>query len=166
MTEADTGMITEGEEQGTAEPDPGAAFDRSPMRLVELRGIEVQLPSTNPTLVFDEVDPPRRELRITIGQTEGIAIAYALRRIDTPKPLTHDLFRSVLEAFGVSVDVVRITAVSGTSFSAELVLTGRTGTRVVECRPSDALALALRQPVPVPIMVAPDVMDQVGAVEL
>lgn len=121
------------------------------------------LPSTNPQIVLQEADPPYRELRIPIGGAEGVAISYAARRLATPRPLTHELFAQVLESFDLSLAVVRITAVQRNSFSAELVITGPTGSRVLGCRASDGIALTLRQRLPAPIMVASEVLDQVGS---
>jgi uncharacterized protein len=122
-------------------------------------GVEVRLPDTNPELILQEADPPYREMRMPIGAAEGVAIAYAWRQIDTPKPLTHELFADVMRVFGLTLELVRITDVRGSSFSAELVMSGRPGQRTVPCRPSDGVALALRQLVPVPIMVASAVIE-------
>jgi bifunctional DNase/RNase len=131
----------------------------APDHRLSFAGIEVQLPDTNPVVILQETDEPYRVLQITIGSTEGVAIAYAWRRIPTPKPLTHELFADVMRAFGVTVDFVRITDVKGSSFSAELVLSGRPGPRTVPCRPSDGIALALRQRLAVPILATDAVMQ-------
>ena len=48
----------------------------------------------------------------------------------------------------MTLDVVRITTVRGTAFTAEMVISGRLGARVIDCRPSDAIALALRHRLP------------------
>lgn len=136
------------------EPPP---FDQ--LRFVD---VVVVLPSTNPVVVLEEVAPPCRVLRIPIGTPEGVAIAYAAKGIATPKPLTHELFMSVLVSFGVTVDYLRITGVRQNAFTAELVVSGPKGSRTLPCRPSDGIALALRQRLGAPIMVAPDVLDEVG----
>ncbi len=120
------------------------------------------LPATHPVVVLQEADAPFRELRIPVGGAEGIAISYAARGLATPRPLTHELFTRVLEEFGMTLDVVRITEVRGTAFTAEIVISGRLGTRLIDCRPSDAIALALRQRLPVPIMVDPVVLAVAG----
>jgi bifunctional DNase/RNase len=120
------------------------------------------LPATHPVVVLQEADAPFRELRIPVGGAEGIAISYAARGLATPRPLTHELFTRVLEEFGMTLDVVRITEVRGTAFTAEIVISGRLGTRLIDCRPSDAIALALRQQLPVPIMVDPLVLAAAG----
>jgi bifunctional DNase/RNase len=112
--------------------------------------------------VLQEADPPFRELRIPVGGAEGIAIAYAARGVATPRPLTHELFTRVFEEFAMTLDVVRITEVRGSAFSAEMVISGALGARLIDCRPSDAIALALRQRLPVPIMASPTVLAVAG----
>ena len=142
------------------EPDVGTA----PAAMSQMVFVDVVLllPATHPVVVLQEADAPFRELRIPVGGAEGIAISYAGRGLGTPRPLTHELFARVLEEFGMTLDVVRITEVQGTAFTAELVISGRLGTRVIDCRPSDAIALALRHRLPVPIMVDPNVLEVAG----
>lgn len=142
--------------QGLTEPEP--------MRQAAFVDVGLELPSTSPTVVLREIDAPMRELRVTIAQAEGVAIAHAWRGIPRPTPLTHDLLTSILQRFGLQVDAVRITGVDGPVFHAELALSGPGGSHTVECRPSDALAVALRQPLPVPIMVAEEVLLTAGRV--
>jgi hypothetical protein len=124
--------------------------------------IVLVLPSTHPVIVLQEADIPYRELRIPIGGPEGIAIAYAARQVATPRPLTHQLMTQLLEQFNLTLDVVRITGLEGGVFSAEIAVSGPSGRRVLDCRPSDAITLALRQRLPVPIMADPDVLDRAG----
>jgi hypothetical protein len=149
-------------EEAASEAPRADILDAGPMCQMGFDRVEVMLPSTNPVIVLTEKDLPNRELRITIGGAEGIAIGYASRGIATVKPLTHELFTRVMELFNLSLDVVRITTVRATSFSGEIVVSGPSGSHVIECRPSDAIALALRQRLPVPIMVAPEVLEEAG----
>jgi bifunctional DNase/RNase len=69
----------------------------------------------------------------------------------------------LLERFSLTLDVVRITGLTGGVFTAEIVVSGPTGSRTLDCRPSDAIALALRQRLPVPIMADPDVLDRAAS---
>jgi bifunctional DNase/RNase len=124
--------------------------------------VVLHLPSSYPTLILEELDQPRRRIMIPIGMAEGVAIAHAARGIATPKPLTHALLSSVMSAYGVSVEVMRIYGVKNNSFNAELVLSGPSGQQTLICRVSDGVALCLRQRPPVPITVSPGVIDQVG----
>ena len=75
-------------------------------------------------------------------------------RIDTPRPLTHELVTDILDSHDVSIAAVRITVRRGRVFFAEIDTTGPRGRCVLPCRPSDAIALALRQRLPTPILVA------------
>jgi bifunctional DNase/RNase len=152
----------EGGEPAWPPPTEEGSVEPAPMRQVAFMGVGLELPNTNPSVVLHEIDPPRRELRITIAQPDGVGLAYAWRGIATPRPLTHDLFTTILQRFGLQVDAVRVVGVDGPVFYAELALSGPSGSHTVECRPSDALALALRQPLPVPIMVAEEVLATAG----
>ncbi|MGO9963800.1 MAG: bifunctional nuclease family protein [Acidimicrobiales bacterium] len=164
------GVFEEPAGDGSTTPDePAADADQelaagAPAAMSQMIFVDVVLvlPATHPVVVLQEADAPFRELRIPVGGAEGIAISYAGRGLETPRPLTHELFARVLEEFGMILDVVRITEVRGTAFTAEMVLSGQLGTRVIDCRPSDAIALALRHRLPVPIMVDPNVLEVAG----
>lgn len=128
-------------------------------RLVTVAGISMELPSTNPEIELRESAPPYRELRIPVGLAEGTAIAYAWRGMKTPRPLTHDLIIEVLSSHQVSLEAVRITRRVGQVYFAEIDTMGPKGRRVVSCRPSDAIALLLRQELPTPLLVSEAVLD-------
>ncbi|MHB8244880.1 MAG: bifunctional nuclease family protein [Acidimicrobiales bacterium] len=130
-----------------------------PMSQMLFVDVALVLPSTNPVVVLQEADWPYRELRIPVGGAEGVAIGYAARRIQTPRPLTHEMISRILDAFDLTLDAVHITDVTGSNFVAELALSGPGGARTVDCRPSDAVALALRRSLPVPIMAASHVLE-------
>ena len=149
-------VLEEVEDADAAEP-----VFQAPERMCQMLFVDVVLvlPSTSPVVVLQEADPPYRELRIPIGGPEGVAIGYAARQMQTPRPLTHELMTRLLEAFSLSLDVVRITETAGQTFRAEIIVSGADGVRTIDCRPSDAIALALRQRVPVPIVAAPEVLE-------
>jgi bifunctional DNase/RNase len=130
-----------------------------PLRFVD---IVMVLPSTHPLLVLEEIDPPHRQLRIPVGGAEGVALAYGARQIATPRPLSHELFATMLEAFSIGIDAVRITKVNGSAYQCQICCSGPRGARTFECRTSDAVALVLRQSLPAPISAAPEVLDQAG----
>lgn len=155
------------EDAETAVPNPltddvSDGEDEGPPAMCQVIFVDVVLvlPSTHPVIVLQEADAPYRELRIPIGGAEGVAIGYAARQVTTPRPLTHELVARLLESFDLNLDAVQITRVEGANFVAELVLSSPTGVRSVDCRPSDGIAIALRQRIPVPIMVAPAVLEQ------
>jgi bifunctional DNase/RNase len=145
-------------------PFPGAAPET--MRQMHFVDVVLVLPATHPVVVLQEADFPYREMRIPVGGAEGVAIGYAARSAATPRPLTHELVTRLLQAFGLTLEVVRLTGCRGGTFLAEIVVSGSAGTRVIDCRPSDAIALALRQPVAVPIVAAPELLEEAGAAPL
>ena len=110
------------------------------MRELDVVGVRVEMPSNAPMVLLREVGGTRY-LPIWIGANEASAIALAQQGVTPPRPLTHDLFRDVLAAFGRQLLEVRITAMRDMVFYAELVFDG--GLQV-SARPSDAIALALR----------------------
>jgi bifunctional DNase/RNase len=124
-----------------------------------MAGVSMDLPDAHPQVLLRESNAPYRELRIPVGLAEGTAIAYAWRGMDTPRPLTHELLTELLSAHQVSIEAVRILARRGQTFYAELQTMGPKGPASVQCRPSDAIALMLRQPMPTPLLVAEEVFE-------
>ncbi len=101
-----------------------------------------------------------RYLPIWIGPAEADAIAVKLQGVSVPRPLTHDLLRSVVDAFGARVDSVVVNDLKNDTFYAKITLDVDGGQMEVDSRPSDALALAVR--VEVPIYVEESVLDKAG----
>lgn len=108
---------------------------------VEVVGVRVEMPSNSPIVLVRA--PGQRLLPIWIGPNEAAAIAMAMQAVAPPRPLTHDLFVGTLQALGAPLRTVRITRLEDGVFFAELQLGDAAGT-VVDARPSDAIALALR----------------------
>ncbi|HEX4868448.1 MAG TPA: bifunctional nuclease family protein [Acidimicrobiales bacterium] len=116
---------------------------------MELVGIELERPPNIPCLVLRETDGEGRILPIFIGGPEATAIAFALEEVETPRPMTHDLMKDLLDELGAQVERVVVTELRESTFFAEIVV--RLGTQVhsVSARPSDAVALAVRSGAPV-----------------
>jgi len=129
---------------------------------VEIAAVEVLLPESHARLVLCEIGGQRRAFTVPIGIPEANAIVYAREGLQTPRPLTHELFASSLAAYGIVLEAVRITAGEDRAFRAEVVFSGPSGPRTLDCRPSDGIALALRHPLPVPLTVTEAVLDQLG----
>ena len=126
------------------------------MRELSVVGVRVELPSNQPIVLLREVDGDRY-LPIWIGAVEATAIAYAQQGIVPARPMTHDLFRDVLDAVGATLSAVRITELRDGIFYAELVFDGGVE---VSARPSDAIAVALRTSTP--IFGAEEVLAEAG----
>ena len=129
---------------------------------VELLGVRPDVPTRAPAVLLREVADQRRVLPIFIGVYEAEAITLALRKVVPPRPLTHDLLKSVIEEMGASVERVVITELRERTFFAELHLRSGAGPLVISCRPSDSLAVAAR--VGCKVFVAGAVLEQAGQV--
>jgi bifunctional DNase/RNase len=130
---------------------------------MELIGVRVEMPSSSPIALLREVGGDHRILPIFIGAPEATAIAFALEDVITPRPMTHDLFREVLDDLGVSLERITVTALLDGVFHAELELNARDGVHTVSSRPSDAIALAARTGSP--IFASEAVLDDAGYIE-
>jgi bifunctional DNase/RNase len=130
---------------------------------MELIGVRVELPTNTPIVLLRETTGARRFLSIFIGAPEATAIAFALEQVDTPRPLTHDLMKNVLDTVGVTAVQVTVTELRDQTYFAELVLTGYGETYAISSRPSDAIALAVR--VKCPIYASLAVLDAAGYLE-
>jgi bifunctional DNase/RNase len=111
---------------------------------MHLVGVRVELPTNNPIVLLREAEGEHRVLPIFIGAVEATAIAFALQGVVTPRPMTHDLMRDMLEALDVTLERVVITELREGTFFAELALSRNGQAYSVSSRPSDAIALAAR----------------------
>jgi bifunctional DNase/RNase len=123
---------------------------------LDVVGVRVEMPSNQPIVLLREVSGDRY-LPIWIGAVEATAIAFAQQGVVPARPLTHDLFRDVLQALGHELKQVRITGLRDGVFYAELIFSGGVE---VSARPSDAIALALRTGTP--IFGAEEVLEEAG----
>ena len=128
---------------------------------LSLIGVRVEVPTNQPIVLLRE-DGGTRFLPIFIGSPEATAIVYALQGMETPRPMTHDLFKTVLDGLAVKLERVEITELHDGTFYAEIEL-DRDGTKSrISSRPSDAIALAVRFGADVPIFADEAVLDEAG----
>jgi uncharacterized protein len=101
---------------------------------------------------------------VFVGQLEIQSILIGMEDISLPRPLTHDLFLSLLESLGLALERVEIRELKGNTFHARLVISGGKYAAdkplILDSRPSDALGLATRRKCP--IMVSQDIVKQTG----
>jgi bifunctional DNase/RNase len=126
---------------------------------LSLVGVRVELPSNQPIVLLKESDG-ERYLPIWIGAVEATAIAFALQGVQTPRPMTHDLMRDILQETEIQVDRILINELVDQTFFALIRLTLDGRSTEVSSRPSDAIALAVR--INAPIYANEDVLDQAG----
>jgi len=128
---------------------------------LSLVGVRVEVPTNQPIVLLRE-EEGQRYLPIFIGPPEATAIVYALQGMDTPRPMTHDLFKTVLDDLSLRLEQVVITELQDGTFFAEIELVGNGANRRISSRPSDAIALAVRYEDQVPIFADEAVLDEAG----
>ena len=99
-------------------------------------------------------------LPIWIGPAEADSIAVKLQDVSVPRPLTHDLLNLVITTLGGEVSHIVVSELLNDTFYAKITIQLNGNSFEVDCRPSDALALAVR--VKVPIYVEDEVMQKAG----
>ncbi len=115
-------------------------------------------PATQAPIVVLKDETGEVTLPIWIGIAEATSIASAIKQVAMARPLTHDLFYELLLELGITVQRIVITELKDSTYFAELVLGQGDRVFVLDARPSDAIAMALRATAP--IFVAQSVLDQ------
>jgi len=115
-------------------------------------------PASNAPIVLLKDTAGEVCLPIWIGLAEATAIASALKKMDLARPMTHDLLKNVIDELGGRVLKIAITTLEENTFFATIDVVVGDVMKVIDSRPSDAIALAVR--VDAPIMVNADVLAQ------
>ncbi len=110
---------------------------------MSLAGVRIELPTNQPIVLLREAEG-ERFLPIWIGQAEAAAIALALQGVVTPRPMTHDLLKNILEEMAVQVQNIVITELREGTFYAVINMQRNGTSYEISSRPSDAIALAVR----------------------
>ena len=126
------------------------------VRQVDVVGVRLELPSNQPVLILRD-QQATRYLPLWIGTAEATAISLALEGVAAPRPLTHDLLANVIDQLGGQVTSVTVSELVEGTFYATINFLNHDS---ISARPSDAVALAVRNEIPV--FVAQEVMDFAG----
>jgi bifunctional DNase/RNase len=126
---------------------------------LDVVGVRVEMPSNQPIVLLKEIGGVRY-LPIWVGAVEATAIAFAQQGITSPRPMTHDLTKSIIETLGAGLDSVHLTEIKDGVFYATLNFSGG---KSISARPSDAIALALRTGAPI---LASEVLLQTAGIEI
>ncbi len=128
--------------------------------IVEIAGMNTS-PSAGGAyaLVLEEKEGHRR-VPIIIGAFEAQAIALELEGIHSPRPMTHDLLQAFAESFGLTLVEVCIDTIVAGTFSSYLLVSSGDEEKLIDARPSDAVALAVRAKAP--IYADASVLDEAG----
>ena len=128
---------------------------------VTVESIRVSLINQQRLVVLRE-EGGTRYLPIWIGAFEAEAISMGLQEVEVLRPMTHDLLVAAIEQLGAKVLSICVNDLHDDTFFAQIVLEANGANLEVDCRPSDAIAIAVRAHVP--IYVADEVMERAGQV--
>jgi bifunctional DNase/RNase len=130
---------------------------------MKVRGLALDPVSNMPIIILRD-EEEKRSLPIWVGIFEANAIALELEKITTPRPMTHDLIKNILESVDAKVEKIVVNDLRDNTFFALIHLRLGEEEITVDSRPSDAIALALR--VGAPIFVDDDVVRRAKSVEV
>ena len=108
---------------------------------MELVAVRIELPGNTPVVLLRELSGQGRLLPIFIGQPEATAIAFAIDGVLTPRPMTHDLMKNLLDELHATVDRIVVTELAEGTFFSEIHVTATGRPHRISSRPSDAIAL-------------------------
>ncbi|HEV8661786.1 MAG TPA: bifunctional nuclease family protein [Candidatus Methylomirabilis sp.] len=128
-----------------------------------VRGIALDPLTNMPIIILKDADD-KRALPIWVGIFEANAIALELEKISTPRPMTHDLIKNILDGLGASVQQVVVNDLKDNTFFAVIEISVNGNVVNIDSRPSDAIALALR--VNAPIFVTEKVVTKAKSIEV
>lgn len=114
-------------------------------------------------LLLKEIDG-NSTLPIWIGKPEADSIALALGKVETPRPLTHDLIKNIADGLKVKITKIIVTKIQDNTYYALVCLNDGKKETFVDSRPSDAIAVALRARAP--IFIEDSIIEQRSADEL
>src|SRR5580658_9343847 len=126
-----------------------AAFSGAPMEVeMTIRGLLMDPVTNTPIVILKDV-AGETVLPIWVGVYEANAIALEMEKVNTPRPMTHDLIKNVLTGLETQVHKVVVTELREDTFYAVIWLERSGEVISIDSRPSDALALALRVDCPI-----------------
>jgi len=127
-----------------------------------IKGLMID-PITNMPIIILRDEEGQRILPIWVGVFEANAIALQIENVQTPRPMTHDLLKNVIDDLSAQVQRIVVCELKENTFYATIYLQSPSGTRTIDARPSDAIALALRTRSP--IFVEESVIQSARSVE-
>ncbi|MGB5593725.1 MAG: bifunctional nuclease family protein [Crocosphaera sp.] len=121
--------------------------------MIEMRvaGIALDAVTRSPIVLLKD-GSERRALPIYIGQDQAKAIIGAIENQKPPRPLTHDLIANLFNTWGLSLDKIIIHSLQDNTFYAVLCMSQGKTKKEIDCRPSDAISIALRMNSPIWVM--------------
>ena len=121
-------------------------------------------PLTNMPIIILKDSTGQKALPIWVGIFEANAIALEIESISTPRPMTHDLLKNLVQSMKAEIQHILVNELKDNTFYAVIAVNHNGNTLNVDSRPSDAIALALR--VKAPIYVEEEVIEAAKSIEL
>jgi bifunctional DNase/RNase len=118
------------------------------MRQMKVDKLGIDLLTHDPVVILKDLEG-KRYLPILIGPFEATAIALALEGTAVPRPLSHDLMRTLLESLSAKLEQIVIHDIKDSTFFAKLIVRTNGDVQEIDARPSDGIALALRMQAPI-----------------
>ena len=129
---------------------------------MSIKGLAID-PLTNVPIVILEESDGDRVLPIWVGLFEAHAIAREMENFETPRPMTHDLLKNLITELNSQVDHILVNELKDNTFYAQIHVSNNGSSFVIDSRPSDAIALAIR--VSSPIYVNEKVLDEAKSID-
>ncbi len=114
----------------------------------KIKGLVMDPINNSPIIILQDV-ASETLLPIWVGIFEANAIALQIEKIDPPRPMTHDLIKSILMHLNVEVEKIVVTELKDSTFYAIIYLSADGKPMTIDARPSDAIAVALRTDSPI-----------------
>jgi len=124
---------------------------------MSIKGLMID-PITNMPIIILRDQDGQRVLPIWVGVFEANAIALQIENVQTPRPMTHDLLKNILEDLAIEVQRIVVTELRDSTFYATIELKRQGENFEISSRPSDAIALAVRMATP--IFASEDVLSE------
>ena len=118
------------------------------MQEMKVHGVNLDVITNQPVIILRD-SGSHRFLPIWIGQFEATSILMEMQGVKPPRPLTHDLLRTIIDNLQASVTQIVISDLKDGTFFAKIHLEKDTAALEIDARPSDAIALAVRAKVPI-----------------
>lgn len=106
-------------------------------------------PNAEAQIVILRDEKNKETLPIWVGAGEGNAIRFAIEGIVPPRPMTHDLLKNMIDSLGAKINRILVNGIKNNTYYASIYVESKGSEKVIDSRPSDAIALALRTNSPI-----------------
>ena len=140
-----------------------ASPDDVVFRVVHVEDVVFDFTTATAAVVLREAEGARRALTMPVALSDATSLHHAWLRLEGRRPSTGELVTVILQELHADVIATRIVREEGGVYYGELDLMTPRGRRVFDCRPSDAMGIALRQGYPAPLLIADGLLESTPA---